>query len=59
MAQFVKQIGGYPRAIAQGAQPVIIAFSVAGFTGGALSAIGFLASQACRKTTIRIAAAIA
>ncbi|MBT0668645.1 hypothetical protein HT136_09725 [Novosphingobium profundi] len=50
MAQLVKQIARYPRVLAESAQPVIIAFSVAGFTGGALSAIGILAGEARRRT---------
>ncbi|WP_226635910.1 hypothetical protein [Novosphingobium profundi] len=58
MAQLVTQIARYPRVLAESAQPVIIAFSVAGFTGGALSAIGALAGEARRRTAARVGVSV-
>lgn len=46
MVRLHAQLSRYRAAFAEQIQPVVIAFSVAGMTGGALSALGLVAGHA-------------
>lgn len=49
MSQIIEPLNDRCRALADYAQPVIVALSTAGLTGGAMAAVGLLADSALRR----------
>jgi hypothetical protein len=49
MSQIIEPLNDRARAFADYAQPVIVALSTAGLTGGAMAAVGLLADTAWRR----------
>jgi len=49
MSQFIQPLNDRARSLADYAQPVIVALSTAGLTGGAMAAVGLLADTALRR----------
>lgn len=49
MSHLIEPLNDRARALADYAQPVIVALSTAGLTGGAMAAVGLLADTALRR----------